>query len=286
MNKNRITQSVVLSLTSLVAAIAWYCLRQTLYHQTGWLWPLGGFFILLIFLSLGWMLVKSRAILLTTLAIILVCFFFSFGFRLEYLIVLFLALLFFLFGSERVLNEKEARIKIQLPKILSRGLPPILTGLALITATVYYFSPLAMTTKTEIKIPRPWFNIIIQPMMTTIEKQLQENLEKQLGEKLPTNLQTAVPQLAQQFDLQLAGHEDLEDILYQITNQQLNQYSQPYKEYFPLGLAIGFFFLLKALSIPLVWLVILLTWLFFRILTNLGAIKIEQKAVLQEVIEL
>jgi len=252
MNKNRITQSVILSLTTLLAALAWYCLYQALYGQTDWLWPIGGFFILLLFLSLTWILVESRGVLLSTLIIILVCFFFSFGFKIEYLAALFLAFLFFLFGSNRVLAEREARVKIQIHKIINQGLPFILTGLALIIATAVYFSPLALATQSEIEIPRAWFNFIIHPVMQNI------------GTPSPVD----------------------QDVLYQMVNEKINQYSQPYQTYFPFGLAIGLFFLLKAIGLPLSWLVILFSWLFFKILVNSGAIKIEQKAVLQEVIEL
>ena len=251
MNKNnRITQSVVLGLTTLVAAATWAGLKSILFESGSWIWPSLGFLILLIFLSLSWLLVKSRAILLTTLSIILICFFFSFGFKLEYLTALFIALLFFLFGSFRAVNEKKVRIKIQLDKILRKGLPFILTGLALVMATAYYFSPLALQGQNKIAIPRPLFNTIIEPIRIselTIEQ---------------------------------------EDLVYQTINQEINKHSQPYQQYFPLGLAIGVFFALKIIGLPFMWLVILLSWLIFKALVSFGAIKIQEQGVLKEVIEI
>jgi hypothetical protein len=286
MDKNRITQSVILSLTTLAAAASWFWLKNALVGEGNWFWLIGGFFIFLICLGLGWLMVKSKTILLTTLSLVLVSFLFSFDFRLEYLAVLIIAGLFFLFGSWRALNEKGARIKIQYHKILRRGLPSVLTGLALIIATAYYFSPLALESHTQIQIPRSWFNLMIKPMMGTIEEQLQKNIQTQMGQQIPVEVQALIPQISQQFELELEGNEDLEDVLYQLVNQQINKFSQPYQQYFPLGLAIGFFFALKAISIPLMWLVVLSSCLIFRILVVLGAVKITQKAVFQEEIEI
>lgn len=249
MNKsNRITQSVVLGLITLVAALNWAGLKNVFFEEGQWIWPSLGFLILLILLSLGWLLIKSKSVLFTSLIVILACFFFSFGFKLEYLAVLFIAFLLFLFGSLRTINEKEVRIKLQISKILRRGLPYVLTGLSLIIATVYYFSPLIVKNQNQIQIPRPLFDIIIQPVNELISEQ--------------------------------------RDILYQTINQQINKYSQPYQQYFPLGLAMGMFFALKLISIPFIWLVILSSWLIFKLLISLGAIKIQEQAVLKEIIEL
>lgn len=263
MNKNnRFTQSVIIGSATLMAAISWAGLENILFDNGNWIWPSIGFLILLIFLSLNWLLAKSKAILLTTFVFILVSFFFAFSFRLEYLPVLCVALLFFILGSHRAINEKEIRIKIQFGKIIRRGLPSILTGLSLIIATVYYFSPLALHGQNQIQIPRPLFNIIVQPIMTASE---------QLGISLENNIEIS--------------NEQLQEHLYQSINQEINKYSQPYKQYFPFGLAVGFFLVLKTISVFFMWLIVLLSWLIFKILVSLGAIKIQEQAVLKQVIE-
>ena len=269
MNKNnRITQSVVLGLTTLVAAVTWAGLKSILFENGNWIWPSLGFLVLLIFLSLSWLLVKSRATLLTTVSIILICFFFSFGFKLEYLAALFIALLLFLFGSFRAINEKEVRIKIQLDKILKKGLPFVLTGLALVIAAAYYFSPLALQGQNKIRIPRFLFDVIAQPITKTFEEQI------------------PVSQFSRQLGVDLKSDENFQDVLYRAVNQEINKYSQPYKQYFPLGLAIGVFFTLKLIGLPFMWLVILLSWLIFKVLVSLGAIKIQEQGILKEVIEI
>ena len=273
MNKNnRFTQSVIIGSATLMAAVSWAGLESILFDNGNWIWPSIGFLILLIFLSLNWLLAKSKAILLTTFVFILVSFFFAFSFRLEYLPVLCVAFLFFILGSYRAVNEKEIRIKIQFGKIIRRGLPSILTGLSLIIATAYYFSPLALHGQNQIQIPRPLFNIIVQPIMTTIEKQVPlSQISEQLGIPLEENIEISSEQLQ--------GH------LYQSINQEINRYSQPYKQYFPFGLAVGFFLVLKTISVFFMWLIVLLSWLIFKILVSLGAIKIQEQAVLKQVIE-
>ncbi|MBL7155023.1 MAG: hypothetical protein ISS88_00765 [Candidatus Portnoybacteria bacterium] len=247
MYKNRITQSVLAGLATLISAISWVGLENILSGGNNWLWPSIGFLILLIFLSLNWLLTKSKAVLLITLILILVSFFFVFSFKIEYLAVLFIALLFFLFGSFRAINEKKVRIKIQVDKILRRGLPSILTGLALVIAVAFYFSPLALQGQNKIEVPRFLFDIVVQPIIV---------------------------------DIPLSG-----DMLYQAINQEINKYGQPYQQYFPLGLAMGIFFALKTIGFLFGWLVILLSWLIFKVLVSAGAIKIQEQAVLKEVIE-
>ena len=173
MKSNRITQSIIIGLTTLLAAFSWVGLKSILSGNNNWIWPSLGFLILLIFLCLSLLLLKSKLILLITLVIILISFIFPFGFRSEYLTVLFLALLFFLFGSFRIINEKEVRIKFKIIRILKCGLPHILTGLAIIIAVAYYFSPLAVQSENKIEIPRPLFNVVVQPVVNTFfEKEL------------------------------------------------------------------------------------------------------------------
>ncbi len=253
MKNNRITQSIIIGLTTLLATFSWAGLRSILSGNNNWIWPSVGFLILLIFLCLSLLLLRSKLILLITLAIILISFLFSFGFKLEYLTVLFLALFFFIFGSFSIINEKEVRIKFKIFRILKCGLPHILTGFAIIIAAAYYFSPLAVQSENKIEIPRSLFNVAVRPVMETLE--------------LPNN-------------------EEFSDILYITINQEINRRTEVYKEYFPIGFTVGIFFAVKIISIPFVWLVILISWMIFKFLTFSNAIKIREKSVLKEIIEI
>jgi len=253
MKNNRITQSIVVGATSLLATFSWTGLKNILSGDTNWIWPSVGLLILLIFLCLSSLLLKSKLISLITLAIILISFLFSFGFKLEYLTALFLAFLFFIFGSFRIINEKEIRIKFKIIRILKYGLPHILTGIAIIIAVAYYFSPLAIQSENKIEIPRQSFNYIIQPVVNSLE---------------------------------LSNSEEFTDMLYVTINYEINKRSEAYKEYLSIGFAIGIFFAIKVISIPFMWLVILISWIVFKLLISLNAIKIQEKSVLKEVIEI
>jgi len=268
MSTNRITQSVIIGLATLVATISWSGLKNVLFENGSWIWPSLGFLILLVFLSLAWLLAESKPILLVTLVIVLVSFLLSFSFRLEYLAILFVAFLLFYFGSLRAIEEKKSRVKIQTFRILKRGLPYVLTALALVIASAYYFSPLALKGQDQIGIPRSLFNIVVKPSITVLEEQI------------------PVFQLSKTLGITLLDGEKIEDVIYQTLNQEINKRSNPYKEYFPIGLSLGVFFAIKALSIPFMWIVILLSMLIFKILVSLGAVKIQERSVLKEVIEI
>lgn len=272
MQKNRITQSIVIGLTTLVSTATWAGLAGILSGSGSWVLPVIGFFILLIFLSLNWLLTKSRYILLITLFFVLISFIFPFGFKLEYFFVLLISFLFFYLASQRAISEKRSRIKIEVFMILKRGLPFVLTGLFLLIATAYYFSPLALSGQNQIIIPRPIFDKLIDPVLDNIRKDI------------------PIEQIAGQFGIDLGMevsiiNEDIKNDLYTQINSKINEQSQIYKEYLALGSAIGIFFALKVLGIPFMWLTILLTWVIFKILVASGAIRVQEKAVLKEIIE-
>ncbi|MBU2068081.1 hypothetical protein KKE13_00650, partial [Patescibacteria group bacterium] len=167
MKKNRITQSIIVGFTTLVATAIWAGLKNLLFENGNWLWLVICFFILLVFLSLNWLITKSKPILLITLFFVLITFIFSFGYKWEYLLFLILAYLFFFLGSKQAINEKESRIKIEPIRILKRGLPFVLTGLSLMIVVAYYFSPLALSGQNEITIPRPIFNFVVEKIPIT-----------------------------------------------------------------------------------------------------------------------
>ena len=207
MKNNRITQSIIIGLTTLLAAFSWAGLENILSgNNNNWILPSIVFLILMILLSLSLLLLKSKLILLITLIIILISFLFSFGFKLEYLIVLFLALLFFIFGSFGIINEKEVRIKFKVIRILKYGLPRILTGFAIIITVAYYFSPLAIQEQNKIEIPRQLFNVTVQPIVNTF-----------FEDKL------SVPGLP--------DDQEFSELLYSTMNQEINRRSEVYKDY-------------------------------------------------------
>lgn len=254
MYKNRITQSVVVGLATLVAALSWSGVKEVLFNDGFWLWPTLGLLILSVFLSLNWLLTKSREILLVTLGFVLISFLFVFSFKIEYLGIIFLAFLLFALGSWRIVNERESRVKIEVVKILKKGLPFVMTGLSLVIASAYFFSPLSLIGQEKIEIPRSMFDSAVAPIAEIAR----------IG-----------------LDLGQA-----QDALYQSVNSEINKRSQSYKEFFPISLSVGIFFALKVVSVPFMWLVTGLSFLVFKMLVWTKAIHIQEKSVLKEVIEI
>jgi len=294
MNKNRITQSIVLSLTTLTASLSWYFLNKVFINQVdfcNWLILFGCFLFLLILLGLAWLLIKTKIVLFTTLVIVLISFCLSFQFRVEYLIGLFVAFLFFLLGSLKALQEKENRLKIEVEKILETGLPLIVTGLSLMIALSYYFSPLVLKQSEEITLPRSVFDFLFKynSLLNKDDTLIKENQQSRnffpskkpdYRKKQKTN-NTTEPLKTHYSELT----ENKKQELYQITNQRLKELLKPYQAYLPLCLTLILFFVLKGIGSFLMWLAIGLTKLLFWILVKTKAITIQQKPVWQEVIE-
>lgn len=266
MKNNRIVQSIVIGLTTLLAAFGWVGIDKILSEEGNWIWPSICLLILLVFLSLSLVLLKSKTIIIITLATILISFLFSFGFTFEYLIILLISFSFLLAGSLKIINEKKLRIKLKVMGILKCGLPCIMTGLAIIIASAYYFSPLAVQEENEIKIPRKVFDIVFEPVLKGF-----------ISEQESVSGMPADPEMIQ-------GLVNT-DMIYNKVNAEINKRSEIYEDYLLIGFAIGIFFALKVISIPFMWLVILISWMIFKILKVLNAIKIQEKSVLKEVIE-
>lgn len=295
--RNRIVLSITLTLATFIAALTWAGLKNFLFNQGNWIWPSLCLLILLIFLCLAWLLLKSKIILFTTLIIILLSFFVVFGFSLVYLIAVLAAFILFFLGSLRAIQEKESRIKLKIPKILKAGLPLLLTGLSVIIATVYFYSPFSLNQQEQIQIPEALFEVIVEPAV----KLISQNLSKNLDMSLPQNNQlNNIPAEWRVFLEDILGGGELEKTLsnpaeaisetvdktvFQTVNQQINTLLKDYKKYIAVALAVSLFFALKFISMFFMWLIVLLTWLIFRLLVYFEAIHIQEKAVLKEVIE-
>lgn len=266
--KNRITQSIIVGLTTFTAALGWTGLRRVLYEDGSWAIPFIFFYIWLVFLGLTWILAKSKPILLISLSAILIAFLLSFGFSVECLVGIFIAFLLFIFGTVQAVGEKNVRIKFRVVKILQHSLPHVLTALSLLVALAYYSSPMALTGESQIEIPRPIFDKLVEPLIESFE----------VGE---------IPSLpsAQDLNTSMLLDTSLEDTLYQTANQTINRYATVYSEYLAIGMAISIFFTVKMIGFLLMWLVISVIWVIFKLLLYFGAMKIQEQSVLKEVIE-
>lgn len=308
-NKNSVTQSVILAVATFSSALTWTGLRGFLFGNAGWIMPVIGFFVVSIALSIGWLLMRSKTILLTNLIIILFGFLMVFGFNIVYLSAVLIALILFYYGSKESIEEKDLRIKIKPSKILKAGLPAFLTGIIILVSATYYFSPKSAT---EFEIPRPLFDSIMKAMpLPSFQADLLsllkipglenvnideldldlENIDLSsvksiLGQELGGGLNLDNLPIDDLSKSLMGSEAEQQDAIYLMVSSIVNDYTTRYANYFAIGMAVGLFFLLKTLSVPFMWLVIFLGWLVFKLLVCMGAIAIHEKSVLQEVIEL
>jgi len=242
---------IIISIITVVIAIAsWSFLYNSLYGlEEGWvgIWikPMIGFIILGVMLGLISLLIESKKNLIPTFLLITFSFFLIFSFN-NYV---FLGLLLFcgllILGARRIKDEAGVRLKIRIGRILQKGLPLILTGLIIVISTAYCFTP--STQKIEIKIPPKLFEIIQKPIVEMLPSEIsQENLEE-----LP---------------------EEVKEII----DVKIEEFTRPYKKYIPLALAISLFLFLRLLAIPTSWLIILLSWIIFKLLLAFKVIRIEK----------
>lgn len=263
MSKNYLIQIIFLILITALSVLSWHWLKNTLNNNTAWFWPIGGFFVLSLLLGLDWLIIKPQLFLNIAFGLIALSFFFSLNFKLVYLGALFIAFLCFISGSRQAIKEKNLLVKIKVNRILKRGLPPFITGICLVASLIFFFSPLSAKNQIQINIPKPLFNVLIKPLIDIFQNQTPDG---QLTEK-----NTIMP-----------SQNETEEMIYQTINQGLNRFSLPYKQYFPLGLTIGFFLTIRILCIVFMELIILVDWLIFKLLILLKVFKIEKKMVEKE----
>ncbi len=178
---------------------------------------------------------------------------------LYYLIIMALIFASFVVYRARVKKEKQNRTKMHFWKILKKGLALVFTGICLLVALAYYFSPaLGEISSKEFKIPRNVFNITIAPFQDLISSRISE---QELGDK------------------------NLDNELYNFINTQINN-SSTISEAIPIILAISLFFSLRILLIILTPIILLLSCLIIKFLIGVNFLQITTETVKAEKIEI
>lgn len=166
---------------------------------------------------------------------------------------LFLAVVSFLTGlfllRYRFVREDRFSIRFSLRRVLPRVLPPFFTWLSLAVALIYFASPL-LNQDLELALPKPIFNIVV----------------------------AALPF---QEEIQALGISQAE--LYQQLNQSFQSVIAPYRSVVPLFFVLGVALTLKALSYPVIWILVLVEGVFLQLALKFGLIHKERRLVVKEV---
>jgi len=266
---------------ALFAAISWWVLKYIFYfgNLTLFCWMGAGIIFVLwgIALCLAMLLIKNRKIIYGSFLLALIIFGMFFNNEPVYYLIA-MALLFISFGIAYKKTQKEEAVQIKLNfwRIWKRGLPVFITFLCVLIALIYYFSPqLAKIERKEIIIPRKTFDAIIGPFETLIIARLPEGISSIDTEAMQILKPKEIEELKEKYNIEVKKGETIKDLLYQLTNYQINSSQGPYEKFIPIGLAVALFFALKIVSLFYVPLVIVMSWLFLKLLIMLKFAKIE-----------
>ena len=279
---DKFKKEIILGFIALILGVSsWWFLKYVFYvgNLTSACWILG--IVLLIFwgiaLCLAMLLIDDRRVLYISFVLTLISFGMFFNnepfYYLGGLLILFLA---FWLASFKVRQEERVEVTLNFWRIWKRGLPIFVTALILVIALIYYFSPsLTELRKKEIVIPRPVFDFVIETIAPLIEKRLPEGIES-LDVEVNTILDPKqIEELERQYEIKISQGETAKDFLYKLVQFQINRSGAPYQKYIPIGLAVALFLILRALAMIYIALVILLSWIFLRLLVLLRFVKVE-----------
>lgn len=270
---SKLYKEIILAVaTMLLGIFSWWFLKYVFYfgNLTTLHWIMGGIIFILwgIAVSLAMLLIQNKRIIYGSLIIVLGAFGMFFNnepfYYLVGLIILFVA---FVVGTAKVKREEEVQVKLNFFRIWKRGLPIFITALAILIAMVYYFSPtLDKFEKKEIVIPRKTFNIIITPFESLIKARLPEQVVDLDNKAIDILKPQELEDLKKTYGIEVKQNETIRDLLYQLTEYQINSTNAPYGKFIPIGLAIALFLALKLVGFFYIPIVILFTWLFLRVL--------------------
>jgi hypothetical protein len=271
----------------LLGVFSWWFLKYVFYvgnlTLTCWIGGIVLFIFWGVALCLAMLLINDKRILYGSFLLTLVAFAMFFNNEaFYYLIGLIILFLVFLFASRKIGQEKNVQVNLNFWRIWKRGLPILVTVLILIISLVYYFSPsLERAVEKEIRLPRNVFDVVIGALTPLIEKRLPggiDSLDVEAGKILGYE---EIKELEEKYGIEIKQGETAKDFLYKLVNFQLNSGQTPYKKFIPIGLAVALFLGLRLISIVYIALVIILSWMFLKllILLKFARTEIETKEV-------
>lgn len=199
-----------------------------------------------------------------------------FGIKAVYLLAVALGLIFLFLAVHQSLGAKKLHLRILSWEILKPSLAFFFTVVVLLISLVIYFSPQAQDLSVEIKLSRPLFNFIFEPVSGFFASRVsapalgRDNYNEDLAAGLAEQI----------------GKAETKDKIYEMVNQQLNYFLRSYKRFLPYGLAVAIFFALKTVSLVVVWLALGLVQLIFALMKSTGLVSIKQETAEKEVIEI
>lgn len=207
------------------------------------------------------------------------------------------------YAEEQIANEYATSNSFSTRKILRSGLPVFFTTVAFVLA-VFYFSFVAGQ-QDQVLFPRSLFDVTVpfleSPLQgilpgfrpnASVDDMLLALAARELGGAVDISklgraereglLAQGRKTLSEQFGLRLTGRERVTDILYQVTNVQVAKFLGPYQRYLPFLAAAGFFIAVKAFTLPVYWLTLILVFGVVKLLVAASILKREMVTISAE----
>lgn len=281
----------------ILSLFTWFSLYLAFYQiYSGfsiWIISLALIFLMSVIISIGFFIIESKKLAVISYAFVSLPTFLFFGWRGYELVGIFVFFLTMVAGYIFVKREEGWLIKFMYIRLVRRGLPIFFTGFALALAIFYNASPLGGVFERP-QIPKTIFEIALTPIeymaragLPGFDKNMNVgDIEKLTSRELP-GLFNIPPAVLSGFTRDFfAGvseevkSKNLAQFLTETTNSQLDSMLQPYKQFLPIVFLFGLFLVFKAISVPLMWLSILISWILIKALLRfkvLHIIKVDAK---------
>lgn len=198
-------------------------------------------------------------------------------------------------GEARVRRDQKLSIQFSYAKLMRRGFPIFITGVAFALALVYNTSPSGKASDTpqlaagigeKILIP---IEYILKPMMPEFRHDMKIKEVEMLSARELPKLVKGPPEVVAMAVRELFSKLPKEEqeknagnFLEDFVNQQLKTTLLPYKRFFPFLYMFGLFLLLRSIGVPMMWLAIGAGWIAMKILLAANTLKIQKVMVEKE----
>lgn len=196
------------------------------------------------------------------------------------------------YAASAIAGEAASTTAFSMRRIFRGGLPVFFTAVALLLSTLY-FGLLRQQAATE-AVPKTLFDALIpllekplQPILpgfrsdAAVDELLLAFAGAQAGinpaDLLPAERETLIREsrdvLERDLGIALVGTERGGDLLYRIANAQIKNLLGPFAAYLPFLAAFGFFVTVKAFTLPVYWLTLILVSVVVKFLLAAGWLR-------------
>ncbi|MBI4128890.1 MAG: hypothetical protein HY460_02455 [Parcubacteria group bacterium] len=216
-------------------------------------------------------------------------------------------ILFTLLSHARISFERDAYCTVDIPRLIRRGFSYFFTGLAIVIATAYVFSPPGRSISEDLTLSRKTFDRIRAPIQhltdqflpqysfsRTIDDVIRDQLRQSGGSTLDELSRRGLfnedefvaerrREISRRLHVPLTGRETIADLTFDFVNDQLNAL-QKYGDAIGLAIGLGVFLTARAAGSLLLWVVAYADLLVFALLKRAGIVTLTTTQISKEII--